>query len=58
MLKDDLLPGVKAMAEYAGESERSMYHLIQTGRVPVIRKGRRIFARKSELDRAFSSAVA
>lgn len=56
-LSDDLLTGLKSMAEYAGITERRMHYLIQEGRVPVIRKGRLLFGRKSEMDRAFSSAA-
>lgn len=58
MLKDDLLPGAKAAAEYTGETTRAIYHMAEQGLLPVIRKGRKLYFRKSELDRAFSSEAA
>ena len=58
MLRDDLISGGTAIADFLGESERSTWHLIHTGQIPVIRKGRKIFARKSELEKAFSSTAA
>jgi excisionase family DNA binding protein len=57
MLSDDLLAGAEAAAHYAGLTPRAVYHLVEAGQLPVIRKGRRLFFRKSELDRAFSSAA-
>lgn len=56
-LRDDLLEGAAEIAGYMGRSERAVYHMIYAGQIPVVRKGRRIFSRKSELDRAFSSAA-
>jgi len=55
MLSRDLLQGANAAAEYAGLSCRAIYHLVEGGQLPVIRKGRRLYFRKSELERAFSS---
>jgi excisionase family DNA binding protein len=55
MLKDDLLPGAIAAAAYVGVKPRSIYHMTEAGQLPVIRKGKRLYFRKSELDRAFSS---
>lgn len=57
MLSDDLIAGAKGAAEFTGLTERAIYHMAETGQLPVIRKGRRIYFRKSELDRAFSAAA-
>lgn len=57
MLSDDLLEGAAAIGRYIGKSERATFHMIYQGQLPIIRKGRRIFARKSQLDRAFTSAA-
>lgn len=55
MLKDDLLSGAKAAAEYIGATQRAVYNMTEKGQLPCIRKGSKLFFRKSELDRAFSS---
>lgn len=55
MLKNDLLSGAKAAAEYIGETPRAIYHMAENGHLPVVRKGRRLFFRKSELEAAFRS---
>ncbi|WP_230280722.1 helix-turn-helix domain-containing protein [Croceicoccus sp. Ery15] len=57
MLSNDLLSGAKAAAEYIGATPRIVYHLCETGSLPCIRKGKRLYFRKSELDRAFTSEV-
>ena len=54
-LKDDLLDGAKAAAEYCGLNQRQIFHMTELGLLPVIRMGRRLYYRKSELDKAFSS---
>lgn len=58
MLRDDLLGGAKAAAEYIGEKPRAIYHLVENGLLPCVRKGRKLYFRKSELERAFSSEAA
>lgn len=55
MLSDDLLNGAKAAAEYIGETQRAVYNMAEKGHLPCTRKGRKLYFRKSELDRAFSS---
>lgn len=52
-LADDLLAGAAAAAAYCGLSQRVIYHLTETGALPVKRIGRRLYYRKSELDEAF-----
>ncbi|WP_333839298.1 helix-turn-helix domain-containing protein [Novosphingobium sp.] len=57
MLNSDLLNGAKAAAAYIGQTPRAVYHMTEKGLLPVIRKGRRLYFRKSELEAAFRSAV-
>lgn len=57
MLSNDLLSGARAAAEYIGVTPRIVYHLVEQGSLPVIRKSNRLYFRKSELERAFSSEV-
>ncbi|CAH0496623.1 helix-turn-helix domain-containing protein [Novosphingobium sp. CECT 9465] len=58
MLSDDLLGGAKAAAAYIGQNDRAIYHMVQQGLLPVIRKGRKLYFRKSELEAAFRSVAA
>ena len=58
MLSNDLLSGAKAAAIYIGETQRAVYHMAEKGLLPCIRKGRKLYFRKSELERAFSSEAA
>jgi excisionase family DNA binding protein len=57
MLADDLLAGAEAAASYIGVKPRSVYHMVETGQLPCVRMGRKIYFRKSELERAFSAAA-
>jgi hypothetical protein len=54
-LADDLLTGIRAIARYTGESERRTEYLAERGLIPVFRVGRRVHARKSQLDAAYSA---
>lgn len=56
-LSDDLLAGASAAASFVGVSQRAIYHMVEGNQLPVIRKGRRLYFRRSELERAFSSAA-
>ena len=58
MLADDVLDGVKEIAAFIGKSERATFHLIHGNQLPVFRLGKKIHARKSELEAAFRSAAA
>jgi excisionase family DNA binding protein len=58
MLADDLLPGAIAAAAYIGVTPRAVYHLVDAGHLPAIKKGRRLYFRKTELQRAFSTNAA
>lgn len=57
-LADDLLAGANAAARFVGVGPRAIYHMTEAGHLPVIRKGRRLYFRKTELEKAFSSAAA
>jgi hypothetical protein len=60
MLSDDLLKGAEAAAAFLGPvvTPRSVYHMVEQGHLPVIRKGRTLFFRKSDLEFAFTSSLA
>lgn len=58
MLKDDLLTGAKAAGDYIGRSRTAIYHMVERGELPVVRKGNRLYFRKSELEAAFRSEAA
>ena len=59
MLSDDLLKGADAAAKYLGPvvTPRSVYHMVEKGQLPVIRMGRTLFFRKSDLEVAFTSSL-
>lgn len=56
-LKDDLLVGAKAAADYVGVSPRIIYDLVEKGALPVVKlgdsKNARLFFRKHILDAKF-----
>lgn len=56
-LSDDLLKGAEAIAAHLKCQRWEVYYRASKGEIPVTRKGRTIYARKSELDRAFSAAA-
>lgn len=58
MLSHDLIDGAAKAASYTGLSQRAIYHMVDSGLLPVIRKGRRLYFRKSELEAAFRSDAA
>lgn len=58
MLSSDLLSGARAAADYIGETPRAVYHMTEKGLLPCIKKGRKLYFRKSELEAAFRSEPA
>lgn len=56
-LSEDLLEGAAAAATHIGLKPRAVYRMTESGHLPVIRMGRKLFYRKSDLERAFASAV-
>jgi excisionase family DNA binding protein len=57
MLANDLIKGAKGVEQETGGmiSQRQVYHLVEQGHLPVIRKGRSMYFRRSELEAAFRS---
>lgn len=43
--------------DHIGFSRRQIYRLVERGYISAVRKGRRLFFRKSELDRAFRACA-
>lgn len=58
MLNGDLIKGATAAAAFCGLDARTIYHLVEIGQLPAIKKGKGLFFRKSELERAFTSETA
>lgn len=58
MLNSDLIKGAKAAADYIGVTPRIVYHMCEEGELPHVKRGRRLFFRKSELEAAFRSSEA
>ena len=56
-LSEDLLDGAAAAARYLGLKPRTVYRLVEADELPAIKKGRKLFFRKSELDRAFQTVA-
>ena len=61
-LSDDLLDGAAAAAQFIfgasdGTNRKRVYRMTENGSLPVIRKGKRLFYRKSDLERAFRAAA-
>jgi len=55
MLKSDLITGAAKAAAFIGVSQRVVYHMCEAGTLPHIKKGKRLYFRKSELEAAFRS---
>ncbi|HEX8583111.1 MAG TPA: helix-turn-helix domain-containing protein [Allosphingosinicella sp.] len=55
-MNHDLIEGAARAASFTGLSRRKIYRLAEQGHVPVVRKGRRLYFRKSELERAFQTS--
>lgn len=48
-LKDDLLMGAKAVAEFVGISERQVYHMLARRQLPGFKIGNTVAAQKSTI---------
>lgn len=55
MLNEDIVRGARGAAEFVGIPTRQIYHLVEGGHLPVIRMGKTLFFRKSELEAVFRS---
>lgn len=58
MLNGDLINGASEAAKFIGISPRTVYHMCEAGTLPFIKKGKRLYFRKSELEAAFRSQAA
>ena len=58
MLSVDLIAGAVEAADYIGVSPRTVYHMCENGTLPHVKRGKRLFFRKSELEAAFRSETA
>lgn len=60
MLGSDLIKGAKGVEDDTGGviTRRQVYHMVENGQLPVIRKGRSMYFRRSELEAAFRSEAA
>jgi hypothetical protein len=50
-LSDDLMIGVKPIAEFTGQSERRIFYMLSSGQLPGFKLGNKWAARKSTLER-------
>jgi hypothetical protein len=48
-LSDDLMIGVKPIAEFTGQSKRRIFHMLASGQLPGFKLGNKWAARKSTL---------
>lgn len=55
---DDVLRGIRAIAEYTRETYRQAQWRIEQGRYPVVRIGKIVEARKSQIDKVRTPEVA
>ncbi len=60
MLGIDLIKGAAGVERYTEGvlSQRQVYHMVENGQLPVIRKGRTLYFRKSALEAAFQTEAA
>jgi hypothetical protein len=56
-LRDDLIWGIKGIAEEIGKSERQAFHLVDTGAIPAAKVGGRIVASRSRLRSHFRALL-
>jgi len=54
MIKEDIIVGARAAGEHIGLGTRFIYSMVERGDLPVIRAGKRLLFRKSELERALT----
>ncbi|MGB3791286.1 MAG: helix-turn-helix domain-containing protein [Sphingopyxis granuli] len=57
MLNQDLIKGAPAAAKFCGLPLRTIYHLVEIGELPAIKKGKALYFRRSELESAFRSTA-
>lgn len=60
MSDSDLLKGARGVEEaYKGVlTQWQVYKMVEAGQLPVIRKGRRLYFRRSDIEASFKSEIA
>jgi hypothetical protein len=56
-LRDDLIWGIRGIAEEIGKSERQAFHLVDTGQIPAAKVGGRIVASRARLREHFRALL-
>ena len=56
-LRDDLVWGIKAIADEIGKTPRQAFHLVDTGAIPAAKIGGRIVARRTRLREHFRALL-
>jgi hypothetical protein len=56
-LRDDLIWGIRGIAEEIGKSERQAFHLVDTGAIPAAKVGGRIVASRARLREHFRALL-
>ena len=56
-LRDDLVWGIRGIAEEIGKSERQAFHLIDTGQIPAAKVGGRVVASRARLREHFRALL-
>ena len=51
----DLLDGARAIGQFLNISDRQVFHAVENGRLPVVRLGTKIMARRSTLLKWFEA---
>lgn len=55
MLSNDLIAGAEAAARECGLKPRQIYYMVENGQLACVRMGKRLYFRRTALDRAFSA---
>ncbi len=56
-LRDDLIWGIRGIAEEIGKSERQAFHLVDTGQIPAAKVGGRVVASRARLREHFRALL-
>lgn len=56
--QNDLLDGANAIGQFLGLTNRQVYHAVESGKLPVVRLGTKIMARRSTLLKWFEAQEA
>jgi hypothetical protein len=56
-LRDDLIWGIRGIAEEIGKSERQAFHMVDTGAIPAAKVGGRVVASRARLREHFRALL-